>query len=150
MKAYIGCKMIKAAPAIRKGGKIYLLDEPVPKSMDPVEEGYKVLYPDGYVSFSPKDVFEKSYFELKCEDKISQEDVDRFIACYEDFKLGEKTTAVKSTLMNGFTLVESSSCVDPKNFSQDIGINICLEHINDKVWYLLGFLLQTAKDGVKR
>ena len=29
--------------------------------MEPVEEGYKVVYEDGYESWSPKDVFEKAY-----------------------------------------------------------------------------------------
>jgi hypothetical protein len=76
--------------------------------------------------------------------------VDRFIAVYRDYKMGEKTTVVEATLLNGFTLVDSSSCVDPKNYNHDTGMNICLEHIEDKVWFLLGFLLQTAKDGVKR
>jgi len=31
------------------------------KTMEPVEEGYKVVYEDGYESWSPKDVFEKAY-----------------------------------------------------------------------------------------
>ena len=61
MKKYIGTKIIEAVPAIRKGGKVYEKDQPIPKSMDPVEEGYKVRYADGYESFSPKAVFEEAY-----------------------------------------------------------------------------------------
>jgi hypothetical protein len=61
MKKYIGVKLIEAEPALRKGGKVYLPNEPIPKSMDRVEEGYKVIYPDGYESWSPKDVFEEAY-----------------------------------------------------------------------------------------
>lgn len=34
---------------------------------------YKVLYPDGYVSWSPKDVFEKAYRILDCEDFINED-----------------------------------------------------------------------------
>ena len=64
MKTYIGTKIIEAVPAIRKGGRVYEEGQPTPKSMDPVEEGYKVRYPDGYESFSPKAVFEKAYLEL--------------------------------------------------------------------------------------
>lgn len=66
MKKYIGTKIIEAVPAIRKGGKAYEKNQPIPKSMDPVEEGYKVRYADGYESFSPKDVFEAAYRETDC------------------------------------------------------------------------------------
>ena len=48
MKTYIGTKIIEAAPAIRMGGKV-------------CDEGYMVRYQDGYVSFSPKAVFEEAY-----------------------------------------------------------------------------------------
>ena len=51
MKKYIGTKLIEAAPAIRKGGKVYEKTQPIPRSMDP----------DGYESFSPKQVFEEAY-----------------------------------------------------------------------------------------
>lgn len=61
MKKYIGTKLIEAAPAIRKGGKVYEKTHPIPRSMDPEEDGYKVRYPDGYESFSPKQVFEEAY-----------------------------------------------------------------------------------------
>ena len=61
MKTYIGTKIIEAVPAIRKGVRVYEEDQPIPKSMYPVEEGYKVRYPDGYESFSPKAVFEAAY-----------------------------------------------------------------------------------------
>ena len=42
MKKYIGTKLVQATPAIRKGGKIYLPTDAIPKAMEPVEEGYKV------------------------------------------------------------------------------------------------------------
>ena len=61
MKQYIGTKLIEAAPAIRKGGKVYEKTQPIPRSMEPEENGYKVRYPDGYESFSPKAVFEEAY-----------------------------------------------------------------------------------------
>ena len=66
MQKYIGTKIIEAAPAIRKGGKVYEEGWPIPKSMDPTEEGYKVRYPDGYESWSPKDVFEEAYRPTDC------------------------------------------------------------------------------------
>lgn len=47
MKSYIGAKLVKAEPQEKDG-----------------KEGYKVVYPDGYVSWSPKDVFEDAYREI--------------------------------------------------------------------------------------
>lgn len=61
MKQYIGTKIYQAEPAVRKGGKVYGEGEAIPRSMEPAEEGYRVVYPDGYVSWSPKDVFEEAY-----------------------------------------------------------------------------------------
>ena len=67
MKQYIGTKMVQAAPALRlmdgKGNnRIELLaNNPIPLSGDSVELGYKVVYADGYESWSPKDVFEHAY-----------------------------------------------------------------------------------------
>ena len=66
MQKYIGTKIIEAVPAIRKGGKVYEEGWPIPKSMDPTEEGYKVRYPDGYESWSPKGVFEEAYRPTDC------------------------------------------------------------------------------------
>ena len=52
-------------------------------------------------------------------------------------------------LRNGFEIVESSACVSAENYDEKLGREICLEKIRDKVWFLLGFLLQTAVHGVK-
>lgn len=60
MRKYIGTKIIQAVPAVRIDGVIYTYDEPIPRAMNR-EDGYKVIYPDGYVSFSPKNVFEEAY-----------------------------------------------------------------------------------------
>ena len=48
MDQYIGTKIIEAAPAVRKGGKVYDLTWPIPRSMEPEEPGYRVRYQDGY------------------------------------------------------------------------------------------------------
>ena len=60
MKKYIGTKQVSATPAWRIDGKVYPKDGAVPRVMNR-EDGYKVVYEDGYESWSPKDVFEKAY-----------------------------------------------------------------------------------------
>ena len=50
---------------------------------------------------------------------------------------------------NGFEIVESSSCVSAENYDETLGVQICMEHIKDKIWMLLGFLLQTAVHGIE-
>lgn len=58
-------------------------------------------------------------------------------------------TYVTVRMKNGFTLRESTTCVDPANYSEEIGKKICLERIENKAWYLLGYALQdkTYKEG---
>ena len=74
--------------------------------------------------------------------------VEAFIDQVEVMKLGERTAVVRCILKNGFELVESSACVDPRNYSEEIGQEACMEKIRDRIWNLLGFLLQTAWMGV--
>lgn len=66
MKQYIGTKLIEAEPAYRctdGSGKVVIT--PHPEGAFPnypsIEDGYRVRYPDGYVSWSPKAVFEEAY-----------------------------------------------------------------------------------------
>ena len=158
MMKYIGTKMVEAERAfkigdvIRSNKELDLTDIP---EGEVAQMGYRVKYPDGYESFSPKDVFEAAYLPVgedydSCQrgDTITEKMVDDFIGGVQVEKLGSKTTVVKATLMNGFEIVESSSCVDPANYDEEVGKDICLAKIKDQIWYLLGFLLQTAKYGV--
>lgn len=164
---YIGTKLIEAVPAryisdekqgaiLAEGEKPKAWMEELLKNPEKrVREGYKVTYPDGYSSFSPKDVFEKAYLpmivnpELKTDKpSVSQEMVDDFILETWTSTLGEKTTVVRAVLRNGFEIVESSACVSKENYDEGYGAEICMEKIRDRVWYLLGFLLQTAVHGV--
>jgi len=155
MKQYIGTKLIKAEPALRINKKLI-----VPADFDTpgaeVEEGYKVIYQDGYESWSPKEVFERSYLPMTASPNyktnrpsVSLEMVEDFIAEVHTETMGDKCTVVRAVLRNGFELVESSACVSPENYSEDLGRDICLTKIKDKVWELLGFLLQTAVYGVR-
>lgn len=60
METYIGVKLIEAEPMARHDFLTLVKGDTFnPKETD--QEGYKVVYPDGYVSWSPKDVFEEAY-----------------------------------------------------------------------------------------
>lgn len=54
----------------------------------------------------------------------------------------DKCTVVSCKLPNGFVIVESSACVDPENYDEDMGVEICMKKIVDKVWELEGYRLQ--------
>lgn len=155
MKQYIGTKMIQAEPAYRADGKIYPASGPYPRSMN-LESGYHVRYADGYESWSPKEAFEKAYLPLETNPdlktnapSISQRMVDDFIVSHETMTIGGKCTVVRAVLRNGFAIVESSECVSTENYDEKMGEEICMDHIKNKVWMLLGFLLATAVGGVK-
>ena len=155
MKKYIGTEIIEAVPAIRLEGKIYEEGWLIPRCMGQREEGYKVRYADGYESWSPKAVFEAAYLEVATNKElrtsapsISQEMVEGFISNIEVKTMGDKCTVVRATLRNGFEIVESSACVSAENYDEKLGADICIKKIKDKVWFLLGFLLQTAVHGI--
>lgn len=155
MKKYIGTKLIEAEPALRYAdGMIAPANAPV-RLDEPVEHGYKVRYADGYESFSPAEVFERAYLPLEVNGmlktaapSISAGMVERFIDHHETVTMGGKTTVVRAVLKNGFEIVESSSCVSAENYDEKLGEEICMERIRNKIWELLGFLLQTAVGGV--
>lgn len=59
----------------------------------------------------------------------------------------DKCTIVAVKLPNGFVIVESSACVDPRNYDKEIGIDICLSKIESKIWELEGYKLQDSLYG---
>ena len=114
------------------------------------EEGYLVKYPDGYTTWSPKTVFESTYYEIENSNRITRADVLKFISKVKPIKIDDKTTLVSATTIVGYTHHETSSCVDPLEYNHDLGYKYALDKIIDKVWESLGFLLQFAKFGIKR
>ena len=61
--------------------------------------------------------------------------------------IDETTTVVKCVLPNNYTIIETSSCINAYEYSEEIGANKCLRKIEAQVWELLGFLYITAKNG---
>lgn len=153
MNYYMGFKLIKAEP-MNRGEYNKYRGWTIPEDENPLDEGYLVRYNDDYVSWSPKEVFEKAYMEVQenqlLESKVSigPKMVDDFIKEIHVSTLGEKTTLVRCVLVNDFEIIESSACVDPKNYSEEMGKEICMKKIKDKIWSYLGFLLQTAYKGI--
>ena len=138
MMNYINCELVKA--------------ENVPPGR---QYGYAISHEDGTRSHAPAEHFEKFFIQVdpnpelvKSEISVSQKMVDEFIAYDEVKTMGDATTVVRCVLRNGFVIVESSSCVDPANYSEEMGAEICRERIKNKIWELLGFLLATAKNGI--
>lgn len=77
--------------------------------------------------------------------KVTLEEVkenmqDVIVRTLDDF--GKPCTYVTVRMKNGFTLRESTTCVDPANYNEEIGKQICLKKIEDKIWFLLGYTLQ--------
>lgn len=148
MKA-IGIKMAELVPmrasmALQHGYKI--------GDAHPDDMGYEVTYPDGYKSWTPKEVADAAYFPLNPANdgtKILKEDVEKFITDVEVMTAGNKTTVVNAHTLTGFDVVKHSSCVDPKNYSEELGKQYAMEEVVNTIWAHLGFVLQWAKDGLK-
>lgn len=126
MKEYIGTKIVKAEPAKRfrmKDGSCLVVgleevvSQQILKDAKGCEEGYRVLYADGYKSWSPKDVFEGAYRETHGG--------MNFGMALEAVKLGGK---IARTGWNGKgQYVELASCISYKNSS---GFAVNAEHRN--------------------
>lgn len=76
--------------------------------------------------------------------KVTEEQINLIISNskVEAIKMGKKTTVVHLTLPSGFEVVETAACVDPDDYNQEIGEQIAMKRIVDKVWLLEGYLLQ--------
>lgn len=150
MAKFIVVKMIEAVPmtAREANDKGYKIGN---HSFE--EDGYEVTYPDGYKSWTPKDVADAAYYPLSENNdgtKILKEDVENFITDVEVITVGEKTTVVNAHTLTGFDTVHHSSCVDPKNYSEELGKQYAMEKVVNDLWAHLGFVLQWAKDGLKK
>ncbi len=65
----------------------------------------------------------------------------------QTFTAFDKCLVMVVKLENGFVLTASSACVDPGNYDEMIGYEICEERIKNKLWELEGYLLQTSMKG---
>lgn len=63
MKTYIGTKIIQAEP-MDEVTFLTTVKKQTPSPDRENQHGYLVIYPDGYKSWSPKNVFETAYREI--------------------------------------------------------------------------------------
>ena len=64
MKKYQCHKIVEAEP-MNLGDYNKFKGWKIPEDEDPQREGYKVVYSDSYISWSPKEEFDKGYTEIK-------------------------------------------------------------------------------------
>ena len=79
------------------------------------------------------------------KNKVTIEDVHanmQNVKAKTENEFGKPVTVVTVKMRNGFTIRESTTCVDPDNYDERIGIETCLKKIEDKIWFLLGYELQ--------
>lgn len=160
MQEYIGTKIINAKPINRKDYND-LRGWKLPEDENGSDEGYLVEDTDGgnpnmkgvkgYVSWLPKDVFERSYhltvdslesaLRAGQAPKVTSEDILTRIQDVTYICLGESTTLCSIYLDNGFSVQGEAACVSPENYDSEIGRTIAYNNAFDKLWPLFGFLL---------
>lgn len=130
MRKYIGTKIVGAEP------KTLL-------TADGEREGYKVVYKDGYESWSPKEAFEEAYRAIdEIPNRLSLDDLQAKVVGELFVKVGDTTTIVCNLLLeNGFTVTGTSACIDSAIFDESIGKQIAFDNAIDKIWQLEGYLL---------
>lgn len=95
------------------------------------------------------DEYEKHFEKIEVEEKqeapkISKERIDRILdeSDFDIKTIFDKCTVVTCRLPNGFVITESSACVSPENYDEEMGFEICFSKIEDKLWELEGYRLQ--------
>ena len=130
MRQYIGSKVVNACPAYRctfPGGMVTYagMGDVIPTECK-IEEGYRVRYEDGYLSWSPKAVFEAAYRETS---GLS------FGLAIEAAKMGKKIARAGWNGKNQY--VELAYCISYKNNAAEIvNVNHC--NIGNKAFAFVG------------
>ena len=88
---------------------------------------------------------ESDLAKIQSNIRVTQADVDAnmqdvFVTTIRAFD--KPVTYVEVRMKNGFAVRETTTCVDPANYSEKIGKEICLKRIADTIWLLLGYALQ--------
>jgi len=107
MKAYIGTKIIQAEPA---------------KHPESGEDGYVVMYPDGYTSWSPKHTFEAAYREISFSERQLVELVDaKRVTHASDTMLSDDDLAAAIDLASDHSVEEEPEEAKEPEHKHDLG-----------------------------
>lgn len=176
MQKYIGTKTINAKPMTRKEYND-LRGWSVPKDENPADEGYLVEYIDGgqanhpdysgYLSWSPKEVFERAYqsqpviSEYSADDVVTEDMIKARGLSARRVSLDELHDSIKSveivrhrsesgsilrfailSLDNGFTVTgRPSVAASPENDYDTVGVKVAVQNAVFELWPFLGFKL---------
>ena len=137
IKAGDKIKLIKPMGAFRNVGEIC--------SVNSVNDGVISFTFGGglHLGYMSEDELMK-YFEIvKNTYSITNEQIDGIMGKAEInvTKVFDKCTVVSAKLPNGFVIVESSACVSPENYDEELGVRICMKKIRDRMWELEGYHL---------
>lgn len=123
MKRYIGVKIIHAEPAtnveaaaIQNGCSVEAQRELYKKNRLPEKDGYRVKYPDGYESWSPKAVFEEAYRECDCM---------TFGLAIEAMKKGHKVARKGWNGKGMFLFIQEGSRIETKDIRAELMKEYC-------------------------
>ena len=82
----------------------------------------------------------------KIPNKVTMSDLQAKVKMTRYQRLeGTTTTICEITLENGYTLVGTSACVDPKEFNQALGEKYAFERAFEQMWALEGYLLKQRR-----
>ena len=116
MEEYIGTKIIKAEP-MKLGDYNEYRGWTIPEDEDPEREGYLVKYPDDYISWSPKEVFEEAYVKtennklaITAKGMNSKDFKDRFEAEYKQLVIRAQGLSNMLDKMKNGTLGFTPKC----------------------------------------
>ena len=116
MEEYIGTKIVKAEP-MNLGDYNNYRGWTIPEDEDPEREGYLVKYPDNYISWSPKEIFEEAYVRtennklaITAKAMNSKDFKDRFKAEYKQLTIRAEGLSNMLDKMKNGTLEFTPKC----------------------------------------
>ena len=116
MNEYIGTKIVKAEP-MNLGDYNNYRGWTIPEDEDPKREGYLVKYPDDYISWSPKEIFEEAYVRtennklaITAKGMNSKDFKDRFKAEYKQLVIRAEGLSKMLDKMKNGTLAFTPKC----------------------------------------
>ena len=131
----------------------FLVEGDIVKVTDVTDEGViSFAFGDDFINMGvmSNNEYEKHFEKIEEEFEenegltITQEYVSEIMnnSSFDVSTVFNKCTVVSCKLPNGFVITESSACVNPENYDKNIGMDICMKKIEDKVWELEAYRLQ--------